>query len=375
MYCTHVNCYCRLGSLGRRGDSKTLYRRVKELSGGTKPQTRSLRKTDGHMTKSHDEEIRRWGEHFEGVLNCDDPETCCEDLDDLEDIEELEIDKGDVSREDIQLAIKNLKIGKMIKHGGAEMLVQLTKLCNKAWRLGRVPKEWRNGIIIPLPKKGDIRECSNWRGITLLSTPGKIMATVILNRMRDAIDEKLRQEQAGFRPGRSCCEQIFTLRQIIEKTLMWQTPVVINFVDFRKACDSVHRESIWKILKTYGVPTKIIDLIKNFYEDSLCAVRCRGELGEWFRVVSGVRQGCVLSPLIFAIVVDWIMSRATGENTFGLKWTEGERLTDLDFADDIALLDNTWDGIKQLTERVQTEAAKVGLPINPDKTKVMKIGK
>src|SRR6218665_273652 len=84
-------------------------------------------------------------------------------------------------------------------------------------------------------------------------------------------------------------------------------------------------------------------------------------LGEWFRVVSGVRQGCVLSsPLIFAIVVDWIMSRATGKNTFGLKWTEGERLTDLDFADNIALLDNTWDGIKQLTERVQTEAAEGG---------------
>jgi len=79
--------------------------------------------------------------------------------------------------------------------------------------------------------------------------------------------------------------------------------------------------------------------------------------------------------LILAIVVDWIMSRATGENTFGLKWTEGERLTYLDFADDIALLDNTWDGIKLLTERVQTEAAKVGLAINPDKTKVMKIGK
>jgi len=66
----------------------------------------------------------------------------------------------------------------------------------------------------------------------------------------------------------------------------------------------------------------------------------------------------------------------TGENTFGFKWTEVERLMDLDFADDIPLLDiERWDGIKQLTERVQTEAANVGLAINPDKTKVMKIGK
>ena len=108
------------------------------------------------------------------------------------------------------------------------------------------------------------------------------MATVILNRMRDAIDEKLRQEQAGFRPGRSCCEQIFTLRQIIEKTLMWQTPVVINFVDFRKTFDSVHRESIWKILKTYDIPTKITDLIENFHEDSRCAGGEQG--GVWSRL-------------------------------------------------------------------------------------------
>ena len=85
----------------------------------------------------------------------------------------------------------------MIKHGGEEMLEQLTKLCNKVWLLGRVPKEWRNGIIIPLPKKGDIRECSNWRGITFLSTPGKIMATVILNRMRDAMSNTTLGFQIG----------------------------------------------------------------------------------------------------------------------------------------------------------------------------------
>ena len=98
----------------------------RELYGGSKPQTRSLRKTDGHKTKSHDEEIKRWREHFEGVLNCDAPETCCEDLEGLDDIEELEIGKGDVSNEEIQRAIKNLKNGKasgsdkicpeMIKH-------------------------------------------------------------------------------------------------------------------------------------------------------------------------------------------------------------------------------------------------------------------
>src|SRR6218665_3923847 len=122
----------------------------------------------------------------------------------------------------------------MIKYRGDAAICQLTKLCNVIWTTGRIPTTWKDGIIIPLPKKGDLRECTNWRGITLLSTPGKIMAKVMLNRMRLAVDERLRQEQAGFRPGRSCCEHIFTLRQIIEKTVKHETPMLINFADFKK---------------------------------------------------------------------------------------------------------------------------------------------
>ena len=75
-----------------------------------------------------------------------------------------------------------------------------------------VPQDWKNGIIIPLPKKGNLIDCNNWRGITLLSIPGKVLASVILERIKDAVDKQLRQEQAGFRKGRSCCEQIFMLR-------------------------------------------------------------------------------------------------------------------------------------------------------------------
>src|SRR6218665_2171886 len=93
-------------------------------------------------------------------------------------------------------------------------------------------------------ENGRSERVHNWRGITLLSIPGKIMAKVMLNHMRLAVDERLRQEQAGFRPGQSCCELIFTLRQIIEKTVKHETPILINFVDFKKAFDSIHRESL-----------------------------------------------------------------------------------------------------------------------------------
>src|SRR6218665_2468641 len=85
--------------------------------------------------------------------------------------------------------------------------------------------------------------------------------------------------------------------------------MLINFVDFKKAFDSVHRESLWKITKSYGIPQRIIDTMQNFYAGNRYAVRHGGEVGEWFRIITGVRQGCVFSPLIFALVVDWVMTR------------------------------------------------------------------
>jgi hypothetical protein len=103
-------------------------------------------------------------------------------------------------------------------------------------------------------------------------------------------------------------------------------------------------------------------------------VRADGEVGEWFQIITGVRQGCVLSPMIFLLVMDWIMKRATDTVTNGLEWVNGERLPDLDFADDIALLGSTLAGMMDLTGKVETEAATVGLRINADKTKVMMTG-
>jgi len=98
------------------------------------------------------------------------------------------------------------------------------------------------------------------------------------------------------------------------------------------------------------------------------------EIGEWFQIVTGVRQGCILSPLLFLLVMDWILRRATENNNCGIQWKDGKRLTDLDFADDIALLDDTWEGMRELTGNIEKEAASVGLRINADKTKLMIAG-
>ena len=153
-----------------------------------------------------------------------------------------------------------------------------------------------------IPRKGDLKDCNNWRGITLLSVPGKIFCSIHLIRIRPAVDHVLREEQAGFRPGWSCIDQIFALRNSLEQSNEWQSPLIINFIDFQKAFDSVDRNALWRIMELYGIPIKIIDLIKNFYENSTCTTLVNGERTDPFPVNTGVRQGSILSPILFSLL-------------------------------------------------------------------------
>ncbi|CAH8662821.1 unnamed protein product [Heterobilharzia americana] len=249
----------------------------------------------------------------------------------------------------------------------------LTPLLQKVWKEEKVPDDWKKGYLVKLPKKGDLSACKNWRGITLLSTPSKILSRIILERLRDALDSKLRPEQAGFRKYKSCADQIATLRIIIEQSIEWQSPLHLNFIDFEKAFDSVDREVIWKLLQYYGVPQTFIRLIQQLYEDATCQVIHNGKLSDAFEVKTGVKQGCLLSPMIFLIVVDWIMQQTVGSEKRGIHWTTEKNLEDLDFADDLCLMSHKLEDLQAKTNKLIEEAAKTGLQVNIEKTEVMKI--
>ena len=105
----------------------------------------------------------------------------------------------------------------------------------------QIPEDWHRGLIVKLPKKGDLTKCSNWEGITLMVVAAKVLGRMIITQIRDGIDNKLHQEQAGFRKGRGTTEQIFILRNIIEQCNEWNSNLYVCFVDFEKAFDSVDR--------------------------------------------------------------------------------------------------------------------------------------
>lgn len=137
------------------------------------------------------------------------------------------------------------------------------------------------------------------------------MGRILIERIRSGINDRLRKEQAGFRKGRSTNEQIFVLRNIIEQTVELQANLYINFIDFEKAFDSVHRESLWLIMRGYGIPSKLINLVKELYNNFECAFVDSDGHGDWFSIRTGVKQGCNMSGFLFLLVIDHIMNNST----------------------------------------------------------------
>lgn len=155
-----------------------------------------------------------------------------------------------------------------------------------------------------------------------------------------------------------------------------RSPLYLLFVDYEKAFDSTSRECIWTELKNMGVPNKIISLIRSSYEAFQCKVLHDGNLSEPFTTVSGVRQGCLLSPLLFLVVLDAVVKRASSEEPRSIVWDPlrpNIRLECLDYADDKCELSHRQRDMQQKLDRLTSESSKVGLKIHTGKTKEMRI--
>ncbi|CAF4543326.1 unnamed protein product, partial [Didymodactylos carnosus] len=147
--------------------------------------------------------------------------------------------------------------------------------------------------------------------------------------------------------------------------------IILNLIDFEKAFDSVHQESLWEILKYYGIPTKIIEIIKSLYEDAESCVKVNEEENTWFKIKTGVRHGCILSSLLFIIAIDWVLQKALTDQKLGIKLNHKQEIEDLDFADDIVLITDNTQKMQEKTDRIDTHSKSIGLKINAKKTNIM----
>ena len=357
-----------------------MYKITRQLAGKNKSFSRPIRDKQENLLTKDSQQLERWKEHFEEVLNRPPPDT----PPDIEEaIRDLNINCERISKEEIKRAIKKLKLGRApgkdnippdaLKADISATADILHGLLNEIWVKEEVPNDWKQGLIVTIPKKGNLSECKNWRGIMLLSVPSKILCRIILDRMQEPLDKIFRKEQAGFRKNNSCTDHIASLRIIVEQCIEWQSSLFINFVDFEKAFDSLDRNILWKLLRHYGIPIKLVNLIKCMYNGFTGQVISNGKLSDTLQIKTGVRQGCLLSPLLFLVAIDWTMKKSVDGQRTGLQWTPFTQLEDLDFADDLALISGTHTQMQQKTNKLHEHSKQLGLMINVGKTKVIRI--
>ena len=173
----------------------------------------------------------------------------------------------------------------------------LHSICQQIWKTQQWPQDWKWSVFIPIQKKGNAKECSNYRTIAIISHASKLMLKLFQGRLLQYLNCKLPDVQAGFRKGRGTRDQIANIRWIMGKAREFQKNIHFCFIDYAKAFDCVDHNKLWKILQEMGIPYHLICLLRNLYAGQEATVRTGHGTTDWFQIGKRVPQGCILSFL------------------------------------------------------------------------------
>ncbi len=281
---------------------------------------------------------------------------------------------------------------------GSAVVDALHRIITDAWHTHTIPQGWKDATLVPIPKKGDRRQVSNWRGICLLAAAGKVLSNILRTRILPIQDSILPESQCGFRKNRSCIDAIHCMRYLAEMTAKHpESTLHTIYVDLQKAYDSVPRAALWDVLKTYGTPPNILALIKALHDGMEVRVRISGRLLPPIAVQNGVRQGCVLAPTLFNIFysavlahwarrisptdgvsisynIDGALTRIHANRNCNVSGQRQGNVHSLVYADDTALVSTTWTSCNAQWKAYVTTMQEWGLVVNIAKTKVMTVG-
>ena len=219
-------------------------------------------------------------------------------------------------------------------------------------------------VFIPIPKKGNTKECSNYHTIVLILHVSKVMLKIPQARFQQHVNQELPDVQAGFRNGWGTRDQIANIQWIIEKATEFRKDIHFCFVDYAKAFHSVDHNKLWKILQEMGIPDYLTCLLRNLYAGQEATARNLHGTTDWFKIGKGVQQGCILLPCFFNFYAEYIMWNARlNEAQAGIK-IAGRNINNLRYADDTTLTAESEEELKSLLMKVKEESEKVGLQLS-----------
>ena len=171
--------------------------------------------------------------------------------------------------------------------------------CQQIWKTQEWPQDWKRSVFIPIPKKGNDKECSNYHTIALISQTSEVILKVLPARLQQYMNHELPDVQAGFRKGKGTRDQIANICWIIEKAREFQKNIYFYFIDYAKPFDFVDHNKLWEILQEMGIPNCQTCLLRNLYAGQEATVRTGHGTTGWFKIGKGICQGCILSPCLF----------------------------------------------------------------------------
>uniref|UniRef100_A0A3B3I9A4 ribonuclease H n=1 Tax=Oryzias latipes TaxID=8090 RepID=A0A3B3I9A4_ORYLA len=352
--------------LDTKEGEKDLYRlaRQRDRDGKDVLQIRVIKDRDGKVLTTQESVQKRWKEYFEELMNVENDRERRE-----EDVVVVEQEVAEIGKDEVRKALKRMKSGKAVgpddvpvevwKCLGETAVEFLTRLFNRILESEKMPEEWRRSVLVPIFKnKGDTQNCSNYRGIKLMSHTMKLWERVVEARLRKKVE--ICEQQYGFMPRKSTTDAIFALRMLMEKYREGQKELHCVFVDLEKAYDRVPREELWYCMRSSGVAEKYVRVVQDMYERSMTVVRCAVGQTEEFKVEVGLHQGSALSPFLFAMLMD----RLTDEVRQESPWT-------MMFADDIVICSESREQVEEQLERWRFALERRGMKVSRSKTEYM----
>jgi len=281
----------------------------------------------------------------------------------------------------------------LLKHGISHVTALLHRVITSAWRSGTAPAAWKSAVLLPLFKKGDKQQPSNYRPISLLDVTGKVYVQILHSRMRGHLNSLLMDAQQGFRPGRGTGDALFSMRRVAELARDFGRPLHAAFVDLKAAFDSVNRAALWQLLLARGISPKLVSLVADLYSGCQASVKANGTTSAPFSVDTGVRQGCPMSPTLFNTFMDFVarlvqqQCEAQGVHGFSFAFRINGQLHSapaagdsvahllmLLYADDLVLMAQDAASLQLALGIFEATAAAWGLQLNHGKTKVVVFG-
>lgn len=359
-----------------QNNARNFYRTLRYFKKGYQPKGYGVKNENGDVITEESKVLEIWKNYFSDLLNCD--QTDNDEA--LEKFMNVQPETLEPTLEEVKQAIQHLKNNKapgedglpaeVLKEGKEIVAREVHKIILEVWKTETIPSEWKEAIVVPILKKGDKQDCKNYRGISLLNTTYKVFSKILQKRLDPYTNSIIEEHQAGFSKGRSTNDQICIVKECIAKYWEYDKNFYLLFIDFSKAYDSLNRKKLWYKMERFGIPDKLINLVRTTVEGSQCKVKINGQLSSPFLVNTGVRQGDGTSPILFNIALEEALKRVKASN---LGIHIGKTVNILAFADDVVIMAEKNEDLINLTRILINETKEVGLQINDAKTKFMYI--